>query len=90
MVNVDIERIASEVNTPKLLLHSLGERSVAALEGRRLAAVMPNAEIVLHQDDNHIFLPQTPEFDQALAAIDTCIGKQTHHQVECAGQQRRN
>ncbi len=69
MVNVDVEEIAKDVVVPALLLHSRGDRSVAAAEGLRLAAIMPNAEIVLLEDDNHIFLPGTIGFRQALEAI---------------------
>lgn len=70
MVSIDIEDLAHEVATPALLLHSRGDRSVASEEGRRLAAAMPNAELVLLDDDNHIFLPGTSGFDQATRAID--------------------
>ncbi|MBU3028538.1 alpha/beta fold hydrolase [Paracoccus marinaquae] len=70
MVGIDIEDLAGTVATPALLLHSRGDRSVAAEEGRRLAALMPNAEFVLLDDDNHIFLPGTAGFDQATRAID--------------------
>ncbi len=69
MVNVDVEEIAKDVAVPALLLHSRGDRSVAAAEGLRLAAMMPNSEIVLLEDDNHIFLPGTIGFRQALEAI---------------------
>ncbi|AUH66999.1 alpha/beta fold hydrolase [Paracoccus zhejiangensis] len=70
MVSIDIEDMAKEVTTPSLLLHSRGDRSVAADEGRRLAAAMPNADLVLLEDDNHIFLPGTTGFGQATSAID--------------------
>jgi pimeloyl-ACP methyl ester carboxylesterase len=76
MVSIDIEDIAEDVSVPTLLLHSRGDRSVAAAEGRRLAAVMPNAEIVLLEDDNHIFLPGTIGFRQALAAIRAFLSRQ--------------
>ncbi len=82
MVNVDIERIAGKVMVPTLLLHARGDRSVAASEGRRLGACMPNAEIVLLEDDNHIFLPNTLGFEQAIGAIETFLDKRTRLQAE--------
>lgn len=76
MVGIDIEEVAASVAAPTLLLHSRGDRSVAAAEGRRLAAIMPNAEIVLLEDDNHIFLPGTVGFRQALEAIQIFLLRQ--------------
>lgn len=73
MVGIDIEEIARQVAAPTLLLHSRGDRSVAVAEGLRLAANMPNAEIVILDDDNHIFLPDTTGFRQATAAIETFL-----------------
>lgn len=70
MVGLDIEALAREVSAPVLLLHSKGDRSVSDAEGQRLAMTLPNAEFVLLDDDNHIFLPGTPGFHQALAAIE--------------------
>ncbi|MCB1352303.1 MAG: alpha/beta hydrolase [Rhodobacteraceae bacterium] len=70
MVGLDIEALARQVTAPVLLLHSRGDRSVSDAEGRRLAMTLPNADFVLLDDDNHIFLPGTPGFHQALAAIE--------------------
>lgn len=75
MVSVDVERIAGEVTAPTLLLHARGDRSVASAEGTRLAATMPNAEIVLLDDDNHIFLPGTAGYRQAIQAICTFLSR---------------
>ena len=75
MVNVDIEEIAKDVVVPAQLLHSRGDRSVAAAEGRRLAAIMPNAEIVLLEGDNHIFLLGTLGFRQAIEAIQSFLSR---------------
>lgn len=44
-------------------------------EGRRLAALMPNAEFVMLDDENHIFLPGTIGYRQALNAIDDFLSK---------------
>lgn len=82
MVNVYIERIACKVMAPTLLLHARGDRSVAASEGSRLASCMPNAEIVLLEDDNHIFLPYTFGFEQALGAIEIFLDKWPRLQAE--------
>lgn len=73
MVSIDVEALAKEVAAPTLLLHSRGDRSVAAEEGRRFASMLPNAELVLLDDDNHIFLPGTIGFDQATAAIEAFL-----------------
>lgn len=73
MVAIDIEEIARRVTAPTLLLHSRGDRSVALAEGLRLASNMPNAEIVILDDDNHIFLPGTTGFRQATAAIEAFL-----------------
>lgn len=73
MANIDVEEIAAQVTAPTLLVHSRGDLSVAAEEGRRLAATMPDAEIVLLDDDNHIFLPGTTGYRQACMAMDAFL-----------------
>lgn len=73
MVSIDVEAIAREVTSPAVLLHSRGDRSVAMAEGRRLASILPNAEFVMLDDDNHIFLPGTLGFNQATEAIDNFL-----------------
>lgn len=77
MVNVEIEHLAVEVTTPSIFLHSRGDRSVSSAEGMRLAAKMPNAEIVLLEDDNHIFLPGTFGYRQAIQAIDNYLSRES-------------
>ncbi|MEZ5478887.1 MAG: alpha/beta fold hydrolase [Thiolinea sp.] len=70
MVNVEVEELARSVTAPTLLIHSRGDRSVNVQEGLRLAAQMPQAELVILDDDNHIFLPGTLGYTQAIRAID--------------------
>ncbi len=75
MVNIDVEEIAKTVCAPTLLLHSSADRSVSVTEGRRLASFMPNAEFVVLDDENHIFLPNTIGYHQATKAIENFLSK---------------
>ncbi|MEO0634772.1 MAG: alpha/beta hydrolase, partial [Pseudomonadota bacterium] len=49
---------------PTLVLHSEGDRRVPLEEGRRLAALIPNARFVALEGSNHALVDGTPAFEQ--------------------------
>ncbi len=55
-----LERLPS-VRVPTLVLHGEGDRLVPAENGRRIAAEIPGAELVMVPDANHLFFTDQPE-----------------------------
>jgi len=70
MCSLDVEREARAINCPVLLIHSRGDRAVDIAEGNKLAAMISNAEFTVLDDDNHIFLPATIGFEQAVTSME--------------------
>ncbi len=70
--SVDVSALAQEVRVPTLVLHSEGDGRVPAAEGRRLAALIPDARFVALPGNNHalvdgsealaVFLEETRRF----------------------------
>jgi len=60
---VDVTNLAAQVKVPTLVLHCQGDRIAPLEEGRRIAALIPNARFVPLESDNHAVLEGTPEFD---------------------------
>ncbi len=77
MCRLDIQKIAKQVHHPTLLVHSKGDRAIAVTEGSNLTTLMPNAEFVPVDGDNHIFIPGTKGSQQALLAIEHFLREQT-------------
>lgn len=60
-----LERLPS-LAVPTLVLHGEGDRLVPAANGRRIAEVVPGAELVVLEDANHLFFTDQPERTHAL------------------------
>jgi len=61
--SIDVTELAKQVTAPTLVLHCQGDRVAPLEEGRRIAALIPNARLVPLAGDNHIALQGTPAFD---------------------------
>lgn len=61
---VDVQDLARKLRVPTLVLHSEGDRRVPLEEGRRLAALIPNARFVALEGSNHALVDGTPAFEQ--------------------------
>ncbi|HEY6746973.1 MAG TPA: alpha/beta fold hydrolase [Mycobacteriales bacterium] len=57
---VDVTELAAGLRLPTLVLHGLHERMNGFDEGRRIAAVVPNARLVPLDSSNHIMLRDEP------------------------------
>jgi pimeloyl-ACP methyl ester carboxylesterase len=60
---VDIADIARKVRVPTLVLHCEGDRRVPLEEGRRIAALIPDARFVALDGNNHVLVEGSPSFD---------------------------
>jgi DNA-binding CsgD family transcriptional regulator len=71
---IDVRAEAPRVAARTLVMHARGDRVVPAEEGRRLAALIPDARLVLLDSDNHILLADEPAWEQFRAALGEFLG----------------
>ena len=60
---LDVSELAGKVQVPTLVMHCDGDRRVPLEEGRRIAALIPNARFVALEGNNHALLEGSPAFD---------------------------
>lgn len=70
---VDITDLARQVSVPTLVLHSEGDRRVPLEEGRRLAALIPEARFVALRGNNHALVEGTQSFDRFFEEVDAFL-----------------
>ena len=68
--NVDVTALAQRVAVPTLVLHCRDDRMVPLGEGRRLAALIPNARFVELDGANHALLEGSSAFEQFFAEVE--------------------
>ena len=71
----DILDLLPKVTAPTLVLHSSHDNAVPFDEGRRLAALMPNARFVALESQNHVPMPDEPAWPQFIAEIDAFLSQ---------------
>ncbi len=67
--NIDVQARLPQVTVPTLVLHARGEVAVPFEEGRRLAAVIPNAKFVPLESKNHFLLESEPAWPVFLSEV---------------------
>lgn len=70
----DVTAAAGRLTQPALVLHALEDRAIPYEEGRRLAALIPNARFVTLETDNHILQEQEPAWEVFLAEVRAFLG----------------
>ena len=73
--DVDILELLPRVTAPTLVLHSTHDNAVPFDEGRRLAALIPNARFVALESQNHVPMPDEPAWPQFIAEIDAFLSQ---------------
>lgn len=71
--DIDVSDFATQVKAPTLVLHCQNDARIPFEEGRRLAALIPNAQFVALEGESHILLPGTPAFNGLFEHIDKFI-----------------
>jgi DNA-binding NarL/FixJ family response regulator len=71
---IDVAGAAARVTTPTLVLHARGDRVVAVDEGRLLAALIPEARLVLLESANHLLLADDPAWARFLSEVRAFLG----------------
>ena len=66
---VDVTDLATRLRVPTLVLHARGDARVPFDEGRRLAALIPDARFVPLDSDNHVLLESEPAWATFLAEL---------------------
>ena len=66
--------MAPRVTTPTLVLHARDDRVVAVDEGRLLAALIPDARLVLLESANHLLLADDPAWSRFLSEVRAFLG----------------
>jgi pimeloyl-ACP methyl ester carboxylesterase/DNA-binding CsgD family transcriptional regulator len=70
----DISEAARHVTQPALVLHARDDRAVPYEEGRRLAALLPDACFVTLESDNHILQEAEPAWEAFLSHVRAFLG----------------
>lgn len=71
---IDVTELAQQVTVPTLVLHGRSDAAIPFEEGRRLAALIPDARFVPLNSRNHILLADEPAWDRFLAEIHAFLG----------------
>ena len=67
--DIEISDLLAKVTTPALVLHCRGDAMAPFNEGRRLAAMIPNARFVALEGDNHLILAHEPAWPRFLSEV---------------------
>jgi pimeloyl-ACP methyl ester carboxylesterase len=73
--DIDVLDLLPRVRAPTLVLHCRGDSVVPLEQGRRMAAAIPGARLVVLESDNHVVLPGEPEWPRLLAEIDRFLAQ---------------
>jgi pimeloyl-ACP methyl ester carboxylesterase/DNA-binding CsgD family transcriptional regulator len=71
--DLDVSDIAPELRVPTLVLHARDDARIPFEEGRRLAALIPDARFVPLEGRNHLLLETEPAFSQFLTEVDAFL-----------------
>lgn len=71
---IDVCLLAERVRTRTLVLHARDDRVVPVEEGRLLAALIPDARLVLLESQNHILLADEPAWGYFVSAFRSFLG----------------
>lgn len=75
--HIDVSHLAPRVTAPALVLHGRDDAAIPFEEGRRLAALIPDARFVPLRSRNHILLEDEPAWTRFLAEVRAFLGVRT-------------
>ena len=67
--DIDVQAEARQVRCPTLVVHGRGDQRIEFEEGRRIAALVPDARFITLETRNHIMPPGDPAWEKLLDAI---------------------
>jgi pimeloyl-ACP methyl ester carboxylesterase/DNA-binding CsgD family transcriptional regulator len=71
---IDVLHRLSEITSPTLVLHSVGDRRVPYEQGRQLSSLIPGAKLVDLDSNNHLLIGSEPAWKTCLAAVREFLG----------------
>ena len=71
---VDVARMAQEVDVPALVFHVTGDKMVPFEAGRQLASLLPKAQFVPLEGENHILMEEEPAWQEFLTEMRNFLG----------------
>lgn len=71
---IDVEHLLPKIRAPTLVLHSRGDAVVPFEEGRRMAAMIPDARFVALESQNHLILEHEPAWPVFLEEVNAFLG----------------
>ena len=73
MHRTDVQELAAKISAPTLVMHARDDASVPFEEGRRLAALIPNARFIPLNSKNHILTEMEPAWERFLKELYTFL-----------------
>jgi pimeloyl-ACP methyl ester carboxylesterase len=73
---IDVLDLLPQLNVPTLVLHCKGDVAVPFEEGRRLASLIPGAQFVSLESNNHVLLRGEPAMDKFMEEIGRFLGRE--------------
>jgi pimeloyl-ACP methyl ester carboxylesterase len=74
---LNVAELAPQVRARTLVLHARDDRVVPVDEGRLLAALIPDAHLVLLESANHILLEHEPAWDTFFSEVEGFLGTES-------------
>ena len=68
--DIDVLALLPRVAVPTLVIHANKDNVVPFVQGRQLAALIPHAEMMTIDSENHVPLPGEPAWEQLVSAIE--------------------
>ena len=68
--NIDVTDLLPRVTVPTLVLHAREDSVAPYLEGRTIAAAIPNAKFITLETENHVPLPGDPAWEKLVSEIE--------------------
>ncbi len=73
--NIDVSELLPRVAVPTLVLHAREDAVAPYLEGRAIAAAIPNAKFVTLETENHVPLPGDPAWEKLVTEIEGFVNE---------------
>ena len=82
--SADVREAARKLKCPVLAVHAERDRAVPIAEGRLLASLIPHCRFVQLDSQNHMPLPDEPEWPQLIAEIQSFLAKPNARDIDAS------
>lgn len=73
MQRMDVRELAPKVRVPTIVIHARGDARIPFEEGRLAASLIPGAQLVTLETDNHILMPSDPAWRPFFEALEAFL-----------------